>query len=204
MCNFIKKWWRVVLFVIFIIVFAILSFKFLNTEVLLGVVALLISTLSIFQDKIKDFIFKPILIAKINIIENISDKEVYAKFFNINIQNIGFTSAKIIRIKIKSEENKEWLNLLRPFYEVSKETFLKKLTPGEEECFNFGNIYKGTTEIFNIICDIYANSQILQVSKFEHHLYFLEIVSDNTNPQKIKIEVNNLGFDCKEIVKIIK
>lgn len=186
-----------------IIIFSALLYfilRFVNNPVLKGiVVAYIIGILAIFQNEIRNWIFRPILIPNIKISKTITTNSTSTKYYNLNIRNNGFVPAKNIRVKIKSEEDKEWLSLLRPFWAISKSIFINKLSPQEEENFNIGNIYENQTT-FQIITDVRANNQKLILNSGEKHQYLLEIVSDNTKPISLKINVDNKGFDSNNII----
>lgn len=197
-----SKYFRLILFLIIFGIALYFIYYFRNKDVLMGVfIAYIIGILSIFQNEIKNWVLRPILIPCIKISESTTAAGVPTKYYNLNIKNKGFISAKNIRVKIKSEKDKEWLSLLRPFWAISQSIFIDKLSPQEEENFNIGNIYQNQTT-FQIITDIRANNQILILNSGVKLQYFLEIVSENTTPISFKITVDNKGFNSNNIISL--
>ncbi len=199
----LKKYIRLI--IVFIILGFILYyiFYFKNEAILVSLlVAYIIGILAIFQNEIRNWIFRPILTPSIKISNSTTVGGIPTKYYNLNIKNDGLAPAKNIRVKIKSEKDKEWLSLLRPFWAITQSIFINKLSPQEEDDFNIGSIYQNQP-IFQIITDIRANNQILSLNSSEKHQYFLEIVSDNTKPISFRVDTDNKGFDSNNIITLI-
>ena len=197
-----SKYFRLILSIIILGVILYFIYRFRDEDVLIGMlIAYIIGILAIYQDIIRNWIFRPILVPCIKISKSITVAGVPTKYYNLNIKNKGFISAINIRVKIKSEIDKEWLSLLRPFWAIKEKIFIDKLSPQEEEDFNIGNIYNNQTT-FQIITDIKANNQKLILSNSEKQEYFLEIVSENTKPISLKIIVENKGFSSDNIISL--
>ncbi len=201
-----KKYFKLILVFVLIIILGIKLYyicNLANGTVLAGIlIAYLVGVLSIFQNEIRNWVFRPILTPCIKVSETTTTDGVLTKYYNLNIKNEGFIVAKNIRVKIKSEKDKEWLNLQRPFYVISQSIFIKTLSSQEEENFNIGNINKNEN-IFRITTDIIANNQKLRIDNGENQMYYLEIISENTKPISLKININNKGFDYNNIILLI-
>lgn len=197
---------KLALFLITLVIIIFLLFYFIcSTELIAAIIALIIGLFGIFQKKINNFIFSPKLkfgIVPIFIPNEQGGDQINSKYYNFKFKNIGHSTLWNIRVKIKSEDDSEWLNLVRPFSGQRKEIELKKLSVNEEDHFTIGCVYKN--DIFELKTDPKnAYDQELVLKKDEQHTYFIEIVSDNLDPKQIKIIINNRGFEMGANIKIL-
>jgi len=182
---------------------AILAFAFFESEVAVSFMALLISILAIFRDDLRRMLFKPKIVINIKKLNTIPDKpegdEGVSKYYNLNIENLGLSTLKNLKVKIKSQKNGEWLCLCRPFSAQQKRTVIDKLSVYEEDDFTIG--YISRTDVFRLMTDFSAYEQKQELKKDEEHVYFMEIVSENLNPQKYTLFIKNNGFEKGTIIK---
>ncbi|MFA6386742.1 MAG: hypothetical protein WCW04_03170 [Candidatus Paceibacterota bacterium] len=189
-----------------LIIFALLGFILYHIYLLTnksfsieGIIAYTMGILLVFQNEIRNLTFGPILDYEIKIIETTTIEGVHAKYYNLNIKNSGVISSKKIRLKIRSEKNKEWLSLKRPF---GVSIFIETLSSLEEEDFNIGSIHENRGS-FELTTDIVVNNQRLFLNKGDKQEYYLQIVSDNTRPISFKIIINNKGYNSNNLISII-
>ncbi|MCX6753698.1 MAG: hypothetical protein NTV03_01425 [Candidatus Nomurabacteria bacterium] len=165
-------------------------------------IAYFVGILLVFQYEIRNLVFGPELSYKIKILDTTTIEGVRSKYYSLNIKNNGIISSKKIRVKIRSEKDKEWLNLKRPFWAFSKSIFIETLSSQEDEDFNIGSIDENRG-YFELATDIIANNQRLLLNKGDKQEYYLQIVSDNTKPISFKISIDNKGPSSNHLISII-
>lgn len=199
--------WRIVLLIIF---FSLLIY-YLNLKgwlnFTISILGILIALIAIFQKNINEWLFEPDFKIKIISIPEIDN----IKHFNLKIENKGLSPAKNIRAKIKSENGDEWINLARPFHGIMSEyedkVYIKRLSRKEYDHFNLYMTQKEFIHYNNegdckmefkggkIISIPEPHSQKFNLGPKDKNIYVIEIVSDNSKPKKLKIEITNKGFD---------
>ena len=154
---FIKKLYPFFLIIIFLVFPIILLVYGFEIELIGLVVALEIGIGAMMQDLVIKSFFPPIFNFKIKEAFTFSITNKNQKWYNLSIQNKGFSSAKNVRVKIKDGINKSWVNLNRTYIEHrtgDEKVQINNLSPKEEDDFNIGFITEDITKIlktkFNI------------------------------------------------------
>jgi len=199
----IFKWLR---FISFFIVFSTLPIIiwFLKEEVDLVaiVVAFEIGVAAIINEQLNRIFFRPSLSFKIN--------KVYTKtklgepqiWYHLCLENCGFSSAKNVRVKIRDDNDRGWVNLVLPYGKTLEDEHrdlicIKNISVGEDCQFDIGFIGKDNN--FGLNLDIYPFNQKNLIPTGERQIYFLEIVSDNAPPEHFKIQIDNKGYGHLDI-----
>lgn len=161
-------------------------------------IALWLGVIGVFQSQTGRWFFPPLLSYYIKEEITKANNEESRKYCHLAIKNNGFTPANNVKVKIRDEENKVWVNLILPFWDRLEEngkdiTCMKILSIGEENYFDVG--FVNLNNIFELIINIKPNNQKQTLSINEEQTYFLEITADNTNPQRFKILIKNEGYE---------
>lgn len=174
-------------------------------------VALLLGTIGLFQSMIVDWSLRPFL--EVQILTS-PEAEIYEgeniKSYNLAVKNIGLSSAKKIRAKVKEsfrERKKDylsWLNLMRPFSNLGiknsitvekiqiselEKIYISNLSRGEEDYFNFGNLKSNGSFRLIVNTPIDLNNQSITTGVNETRYYELVLVADNMRSQSYQIQI---------------
>lgn len=143
------------------------------------------------------------------IINNLNDTLVKAQYTTIKIKNVGFTAARNIRIRIKDDENKQWIYLHRPYWNKLKEageeyTRIISLSKNETDDIVLGfvpnkviwinsadNIPK---DCFCLETIIEPYNQLKYIQKDKKHTFYIQISADNISSKTKKVTVDNNGY----------
>lgn len=187
--------------VIFAILFVVLK-NIISVEVVAIAVAWLVGMLAVLQVQIKNFFFPPVLKIKIEEVITTINGGWEEKWYNLVIQNKGYSVAENIRVKIRDREHKSWINLLRPFAGMREDKiFVHMIAVGEDEAFNIGHS-DSRNNTFELATNLIPNNQKIVLQSEESHTYFVSIVSDNINPKFIKIKINNVNYPTMSLSNI--
>ncbi len=158
------------------------------------IIAWFIGILAILQTQIKKFFFPPLFNFKVEEVLTTTNGGWQEKWYNLVIENNGYSVARNIRVKIRDEEHKSWINLLRPFAGMREDKiFIHLLAVGESEAFNIGHS-DSRNDIFELTTNLIPNNQKIRLAINESHTYFIGIVSDNADPVFLKINIENRGY----------
>jgi hypothetical protein len=161
-------------------------------------IALWLGVIGVFQSQIGRWFFPPLLSyyikGELTRASNIESQ----KWYHLAIKNNGFTPVKGVKVKIRDEENKVWVNLTLPFRDVLMKrgediTRMNNLSIGEENYFDVG--FMQPSNDFTLMIHIEPYNQKWILAKDEKQEYFLEITADNTNPQCFKVLIKNEGYE---------
>lgn len=187
-----EKYLRLFYFVSVLIVILSLTFKFFQNDA--GViVALIVGAMAMIHVLIRRWVFPPIFELNIKMVPTPTSIGVQQKWFHLSIKNIGFSEAHNVRVKVRDNSNKSWVNLRRPFANLREETdrtTIRTLSSGEEEAFDIGFTHM-TGGIFEMVTDIAPNNQIFDIANNQTQIYFIEVVADSASPLKSKLKINN-------------
>lgn len=188
------------LFFIIIFLSPLIILRQLGVEIAwIGIsIAWLVGLGAIMQSQISRCFFMPSFSVSIKEVPTKTVSGESQKWYNFSIRNSGFSSAQNVRVKIKDDESKSWINLTLPFRDkleqIGKDiTCIENLSVGEENDFNIGFIK--TNNNFILTLNIYPNNQKTVLRKDEKQLYFLEIVADNVGPHSYKLQIYNEGYE---------
>jgi len=157
-------------------------------------VAWLVGVSAILQTQIKSFFFPPSFDIRAEEILTTTNGGWQKKWYNLVIKNNGHSVARNIRVKIRDEEHKSWINLLRPFAGMREDKiFIHLLTVGEDEAFNIGHS-DSRNSTFELATNLIPNNQKIRLNVNENHTYFIGIVSDNADPVFIRVTVENKDY----------
>lgn len=169
-------------------------------------VALIIGVIGLFQS----FIQKKVLPPKLEIIIKKSEaSEIFTingrpyKFsYNLSIRNYGFSTAKMLRAKIREKENVSWLHLRRSFFSSEKifdsagEIYINNLCPGEEDGFLLCFLESSNRSfLLNVGILLSPNNQDIEVQCDQTKEFFLEVVGENIGRISRKLRFENKNGD---------
>lgn len=181
------------LIVSFAIILVLLK-DIISVSVASVIIAWLIGISAILQTQIKNFFFPPSFNFRIEEVLTTTNGGWQEKWYNLVLENNGYSVARNIRVKIRDEEHKSWINLLRPFAGMREDKiFVHLLTVGENEAFNIGHS-DSRNNIFELATNLIPNNQKIRLDMNERHTYFIGIVSDNVDPVFIKVNIENRGY----------
>ena len=152
-----------------------------------------------FQSLIRKSFFMPIFrpMIKQELIQKDNGEEEQ-KGYDLNIKNVGFSSAKNVRAKIKDAEEKDGINLPlshRKSSQVKKEEKpLPNISARKEEDFNIGSVQK-TNNVFTLSLLTISNDCSAKLFENEEKFYFLEIMADNTKPLFLGMKIIHRGYE---------
>ncbi|MFA5729688.1 MAG: hypothetical protein WC938_00450 [Candidatus Paceibacterota bacterium] len=196
--EFFSRWIRLMPLVI-IILFGpiIMFFSNADREDIAIFIALEFGILGILQIPMSETFISPLFNCSIREVVTKTDIGENQKYYHLSIRNYGFISAKNVKVKIRDDENKGWINLTLPFRKILEEkgkdaTCMENLSPGEENQFDLGFI--DSSEIFSLMVNIYPFSEKTAIKKKDSQLYFIEVTADNTNPHRFKMDIENNGY----------
>lgn len=194
-----NKWIRLMPLVMVILLGPfIMFFSNANREDIAIFIALELGILGILQIPMSETFISPLFNCSIREVVSPTNTGEIQKYYHLSIRNYGFISAKNIKVKIRDDENKGWINLTLPFRKILEEkgkdtTCMENLSPGEENQFDLGFI--NSSEIFSLMVNIYPFSEKTTIKKKDSQLYFIEVTADNTNPHRFKMNIKNNGYN---------
>lgn len=164
-------------------------------------IALEVGIMASMSEQVTRWFFTPLFYYKINKVATITGGGEHQIWYHLLIKNCGFSSAKNVRVKIRDNDERGWVNLTLPYRDKQKDPInIANLSVSENNYFDIGFIKKN--DAFHLALDIYPNNQKNVLSKDDKYNYLLEIVSDNTSPHPFKIQIDNNGYENLDI-KII-
>lgn len=170
------------------IIFALLGYKVASLGV---IVALEVGLLSVFDELVVRYIYSPQIQVDVSSERRTNANGVAVSYFNLSVYNSGLSPAKNVEVFIKDSENRDHVNLLRPFSQKrdNKCTILR-LPKGAKRYFNLCE-YRHDVSAVSIQSDIIPNAQQFQLKRGDSNTYSLEISSDNCSPKKVGIYIEN-------------
>jgi len=172
-----------------ILVVVIPSFLFNRLELVAGLAGILAAI----NRLILQWFFPPIIKIDILDAQTTDSHGLNMKYFHLWVKNEGFTEAKNLRVKIRDNNAKNWVNLRRPFPFMNLRTEISTLSSGEDESFDIG--YCRQDNFFFIETEPSPYNQRLRLDKDETHSYFLSVVADNADPLHFTIDITNSGYN---------
>ncbi|MDD3969954.1 MAG: hypothetical protein PHI91_02060 [Candidatus Pacebacteria bacterium] len=177
-------------------------------------VALILGLMALFKSLILKYFFPPILKLSIREIDSVPQQKIIAgeefsetKWYNLSIKNNSFSNAKDIQVKIREDNNREWISLVRPFSEKLREQGIEwlkiDLSSREDEDFNIGFIIikdiitlKGPIkkDVFYLYNNINPYNQDRKVEK-EEKTFYLKITSKDFNTLFYKLNIRHDNFN---------
>jgi len=169
-------------------------------------IALLTIAGIVFQSLIRKSFFVPVFkpTIKQELTEGAND-EGEQKRYNLNIKNVGFSSAKNVRAKIKDAEEKDGIELPLPSKDFSQTEKEKRSMPNipvrKEEDFKIGSVQK-LNNVFTLSLVTIANDCRTKLFENEERFYFLEIMADNTKPLFLGVKIVHRGYENFDVSSI--
>ncbi len=183
-------------FLVYMIMWLILDDLMVAAALIIGLTALLNSL--IFK-----YFFPPIFEHKI-----IKGREIVNKsgkleeWWHLYIKNNGFSPAKNLKVKIKDDQDgSSWIHLTLPYTTKSgtKNYIIKNLSPSEDYYFDIGHYIEDKNE-FKLESNISPRNQKITIKENENQDYYLEIISDNSQQKRIRINIKNIKNDNGKII----
>ena len=126
----------------------------------------------------------------------------YKFSYNLSISNYGFSTAKMLRAKVREKENVSWLHLRRSFFSSKKifdsagEIYINNLCPGEEDGFLLGSLESINQRfLLNVGMFLSPNNQNIELRCDQTNERFLEIVGENIGRISRKLRFENKNGD---------
>lgn len=196
------KYTRIILFIALIVEVLFISFWKLDSNLAFAIVAMGLGLFGIFQDKVKEWVFSPILKVTFRNVRTNSNGGENGMYINLTVKNVGFSTARNIKIKIRSDENKEWLCLMQPFSYKNEILEIPSLVPGEDEDFNLARIFFNTN-VLEIVSNTNANNQKLKIYPGQEQNYIIKVVNEaGIDLINIKLKNDNGFLSDKFIEKL--
>lgn len=174
-------------FLVYMIMWLILDDLMVAAALIIGLTALLNSL--IFK-----YFFPPIFEHKIKKGPEIVNKSgKLEKWWHLYIKNNGFSPAKNLKVKIKDDrDGSSWIHLTLPYTTKNgtKNYIIKNFSPSEDYCFDIGHYIKEKNE-FKLESNISPRNQKITIKENENQDYYLEIISDNSQQKRIRINIEN-------------
>jgi len=194
----IEKYYPFFFLIIFMAVPVGLFILNVGIEYIAVAIAIEVGIGSMMQYQISRAFFPPILGFSTKEVITTTVHNIKQKWYNLCIKNYGFASARNLRVKIRDDEKKSWVKLVRPFTKKLKDqgkdsTCIENLSVGEDDDFNIGFIGENNNK-FSLTLNIYPNNQRRHIEKGEEGIFFLEIIADNINPYYFKMKITNNGY----------
>ena len=189
--TYIMNTWQFFLYVFFVlilIIFLIYDFRGENT-LILGVAGIMVGFLGVFQKQIVSICYRPRLQIKM---VNLPIEQ--GMQYDLFIKNVG-AIIRNLQLKVRDGEDKEWVNLKIPFsdYVDGDGITIKKISKGEESCFNIFMLYfqGGNGPFCEMRPNVNPNNQNFRFSLNSKVDYLLEIVADNIKPISFSIRIGD-------------
>lgn len=186
--------------IIFLLPLIIVWYIFIpKVEWIAIVVALEVGIAAIMNAQINRYVFRPLFSLKINEVLTETRGGEFQTWYHLCLKNYGFSSAKNVRVKIRDNNDKAWVNLTLPYSpKIYKDRACIKNLSADEDCqFDIGFI--GQDNKFKLALNIYPYNQKTLLLKEESQIYFLGIISDDTSSHYFKIQINNKGYKALNI-----
>ena len=167
----------------------------------LGLIALEVGVLALFQDQLRKWLFFPTINCSIRVLSTKSDQGIPVRVFNLNVKNTGSETVKNIRVKVRMNDECEWVHLLRPFHYKDRKIFIDQLVKGEDDDFNFARILRGEDKL-KLYTDIKPNNQRFEFDVLMKAALDVEVVSENAGVKRLKVGVDNTGFAGHNLIRM--